>query len=64
MRFSNNFQLELISQTTIVNYIEDGFEQELNKAKEFLDIEIKEKSLPKIAQNVDVREPIGEIIQY
>lgn len=91
----NNFQFELISQTTIVHYIEYRFEQELNKAKEFLDIEIKEnmydnnsnymkllnsicddlleknsqsyikeKPLPKIAQNADVRESIGEVIQH
>ncbi len=95
MRFLNDFQFELISQTTIVHYIEYRFEQELNKAKEFLDIEIKEnlydnnsnymkllnsicddlleknsqsyikeKPLPKIARNVDVREPIGEVIQH
>ena len=42
MGLLNNFQFELISQTTIVHYIEYSFEQELNKAKEFLDIEIKE----------------------
>ena len=95
MGFLNNFQFELISQTSIVHYIEYQFEQELNKAKNFLDIEIKEnlddnnsdymrrlnsacdslleknsesyieeKSLPDIAQNVDIREPIGEVIQY
>lgn len=95
MGLLNNFQFELISQTTIVHYIEYSFEQELNKAKEFLDIEIKEnmydnnsnymkllnlicddlleknsqsyikeKPLPKIAQNADVREPIGEVIQH
>lgn len=95
MGFLNDFQFELISQTTIVHYVEYRFEQELNKAKEFLDIEIKEnlydnnsnymkslnsvcddlleknaqsyikeKPLPKIARNVDVREPIGEVIQH
>ena len=42
MGFLNDFQFELISQTTIVHYIEYRFEQELNKAKEFLDIKIKE----------------------
>ena len=42
MGLLNNFQFELISQTTIVHYIEYSFEQGLNKAKEFLDIEIKE----------------------
>lgn len=95
MGFVNDFQSELVSQTTIVHYIEYRFEQELNRAKEFLNIEIKEnlydnnsnymkslnsicedfleknsrlyveeKTLPQIAQNVDVREPIGEVIQY
>ncbi len=43
MGFFNDFQFELISQTAIVHYIEYQFEQELNKAKNFLDIEIKEK---------------------
>ena len=95
MAFLTDFQSELISQTSIVHYIEYQFEQELNRAKRFLDVEIQdnlyddnsdymeilnaacddlleknaqsyitEKSLPAIAQNVDVREPIGEIIQY
>lgn len=95
MGFLNDFQSELISQTTIVHYIEYRFEQELKKAKEFLDIEIKEnlydnnsnymkllnsicddmleknsqsyikeRPLPQIAQNVDVGEPLGEVIQH
>lgn len=95
MTFLNDFQSELISQTSIVHYIEYQFEQELSRAKRFLNIEtledlytdnsnymkrlnwtcdnlldknaqsyLKEKTLPDIAQNVDIREPIGEVIQY
>lgn len=95
MFFLTDFQFELISQTSIVHYIEYQFEQELNRAKRFLNIKIEEnpyddnsdymrvlnsacddlleknsqsylneKKLPDIAQNVDVREPIGEVIQY
>ena len=33
MNFLNNFQSELISQTSIVHYIEFQFEQELNKVR-------------------------------
>lgn len=95
MNFLNNFQSELISQTSIVHYIEFQFEQELNKVRRYLNVEIKdelynnnsnymklilstcdellsrnsksyvaEKELPAIARNVDVREPIGEVIEY
>lgn len=95
MGFLTDFQLELLSQTSIVHYIEYQFEQELNRAKRFLNITIeenlydnnsgymrmlmsacddlleknsrsylKEKPLPDIAKNVDIREPIGEVVQY
>ena len=95
MTFLNDFQSELISQTSIVHYIEYQFEQELSRAKRFLNIGtledlytdnsdymkrlnlacnnlldknaqsyLKVKTLPDIAQNVDIREPIGEVIQY
>jgi len=42
MGFLNDFQLELVSQTTIIDYIKICFEKELYKAKEFLDIDINE----------------------
>ena len=96
MGFLNDFQFELISQTSIVHYIEYQFEQELHKANKFLNLTIdeenlydnnshlmnnlvtasddfleeisnsycKERALPDIAKGVDVREPIGETIEY
>lgn len=42
MGFLNDFQLELVSQTTIIDYIKICFEKELYKAKEFLNIDINE----------------------
>ncbi len=96
MGFLNDFQFELISQTSIVHYIEFQFEQELHKANKFLNLTIKEeklydnnscfmtelvtacdnlldeisnsyrkeRALPDIAKGVDIREPIGETIEY
>lgn len=43
MNFLNNFQSELISQTSIVHYIEFQFEQELNKVRRYLNVEIKDE---------------------
>ena len=95
MNFLNNFQSELISQTSIVHYIEHQFEKELSNVRRYLNVKIKdelydnnsdymkllilacddvlvrnsksyvaERDLPAIARNVDVREPIGEVIEY
>lgn len=95
MSFPTDFQMELMSQTSIVHYIEYQFEKELQSVTGFLNIKIvenlydnntkfmkalvskcnnlkeqnsklyiKERPLPSIAQNVDVREPVGEIITY
>lgn len=44
MGFFTDFQFELISQTSIVQYIEYQFEQELNRAKRFLNVR-NEKNL-------------------
>ena len=43
VNFLNNFQSELISQTSIVHYIEFQFEQELNKVRRYLNVEIKDE---------------------
>lgn len=43
MGLFTDIQFELISQTSIVQYIEYQFEQELEKAKSFLNIKIEEK---------------------
>lgn len=44
MSFLSDFQLELISQTSIVHYVEYQFERELKNVERFLDIKI-EKNL-------------------
>lgn len=95
MKFLSDFQQELISQTSIVHYIEYQFEKELKNVSNILDIEIPEnlyddnsgimkklilecdkalerinesylpdRPIPNIIRNVDMREPIGEVINY
>ena len=95
MKFLSNFQQELISQTSIVHYIEYQFEKELKNVLNIVDIEIPEnlyddntdamkkfisecdkalerinesylpdRPIPNIIKNVDMREPIGEVINY
>lgn len=93
--FLADFQMEMISQTTIVHYIEYQFERELEQAKKYLNIKIPEKlydnnsgfmenliaecdlaldrinqsyfspkPIPAIVEDVDIREPIGQAIEY
>lgn len=95
MSFISDFQMELVSQTSIIHYIEFQFERELDNVSKFLDVNIKknlydnntefmkkliiecdkaleqinkkyipEKPMPQIAQNIDAREPIGEVIDF
>lgn len=45
MNFLTNFHMELISQTSIVRYIEDRCEKELNSVRHLLDIEKIPESL-------------------
>ena len=85
----------MVSQTTIVHYIEYQFEKELNNVSNILEIKIPEdlydnnsifmekltsvcdkaldsinqayipdKPMPNIVNNIDMREPIGEVIDY
>lgn len=95
MSFISDFQMELVSQTSIINYIKFQFEKELNNVSQFLDINIggnlydnnaefmkklitkcdealeninnnyvPNNPLPPIAKNLDVREPIGQAIEF
>lgn len=95
MGFISDFQIEMISQTSIVHYIEYQFEKELNNVSNILEIKIPEnlydnnssfmekltsvcdkaldsinqaylpdKPMPNIVNNIDMREPIGEVISY